>query len=328
MPNIASAKKNMRKTRAATVRNRAQRAALRTALKRPRRRVPRAEERVRGSPAAGSRGPQRPDPRIPRPATRAGWRPRGRLAPLGVATNDEKAGPLGTRPFRVAHLWTWPSTARTQSHCRELAPAPLAVPLGRVVHRSTLRAFERLDLLRRHVTEKQRNVESACGLARWRRLRQNLRARARATGGSRRRSAAGCRRAAPAGRCRGGRRHAAPPRACRRGAGALPARHGADGASAAPAGRRRPPCPDSWVRPPNAETPARRTAGWGGGRPLPLSARCRASRSLRCRLGARQRRAASEPPMAAATGSGRRAVAVAMLRSCCTCASSDAASAR
>ncbi len=36
MPNIASAKKNMRKTRAATVRNRAQRSALRTALKRAR----------------------------------------------------------------------------------------------------------------------------------------------------------------------------------------------------------------------------------------------------------------------------------------------------
>jgi small subunit ribosomal protein S20 len=33
VPNIASAKKNMRKTRSATVRNRAQRAALRTALK-------------------------------------------------------------------------------------------------------------------------------------------------------------------------------------------------------------------------------------------------------------------------------------------------------
>jgi small subunit ribosomal protein S20 len=33
VPKIASAKKNMRKTRAATVRNRAQRAALRTALK-------------------------------------------------------------------------------------------------------------------------------------------------------------------------------------------------------------------------------------------------------------------------------------------------------
>ncbi len=33
MPRIASAKKNMRKARAATVRNRAQRAALRTALK-------------------------------------------------------------------------------------------------------------------------------------------------------------------------------------------------------------------------------------------------------------------------------------------------------
>lgn len=36
MPNIASAKKNMRKTLAATVRNRAQRSALRTALKKAR----------------------------------------------------------------------------------------------------------------------------------------------------------------------------------------------------------------------------------------------------------------------------------------------------
>jgi small subunit ribosomal protein S20 len=33
VPRLASAKKNMRKTRAATARNRAQRAALRTALK-------------------------------------------------------------------------------------------------------------------------------------------------------------------------------------------------------------------------------------------------------------------------------------------------------
>jgi small subunit ribosomal protein S20 len=33
VPNIASAKKNMRKSRAATARNRAQRSALRTALK-------------------------------------------------------------------------------------------------------------------------------------------------------------------------------------------------------------------------------------------------------------------------------------------------------
>jgi small subunit ribosomal protein S20 len=33
VPNIASAKKNMRKSRAASVRNRAQRSALRTALK-------------------------------------------------------------------------------------------------------------------------------------------------------------------------------------------------------------------------------------------------------------------------------------------------------
>jgi len=33
VPNIASAEKNMRKSRAATIRNRAQRSALRTALK-------------------------------------------------------------------------------------------------------------------------------------------------------------------------------------------------------------------------------------------------------------------------------------------------------
>jgi small subunit ribosomal protein S20 len=36
VPNIASAKKNMRKSRAATARNRAQRSALRTAIKKAR----------------------------------------------------------------------------------------------------------------------------------------------------------------------------------------------------------------------------------------------------------------------------------------------------
>jgi small subunit ribosomal protein S20 len=36
VPNIASAKKNMRKTRTATARNRAQRSALRTAIKKAR----------------------------------------------------------------------------------------------------------------------------------------------------------------------------------------------------------------------------------------------------------------------------------------------------
>jgi small subunit ribosomal protein S20 len=45
VPNIASAKKNMRKTRAATVRNRAQRAALRTALKKAK--VPGASAEVK-----------------------------------------------------------------------------------------------------------------------------------------------------------------------------------------------------------------------------------------------------------------------------------------
>ena len=46
MPNIASAKKNMRKTRAATVRNRAQRAALRTALKKAKASTSTAEDRT------------------------------------------------------------------------------------------------------------------------------------------------------------------------------------------------------------------------------------------------------------------------------------------
>lgn len=46
MPNIASAKKNMRKTLAATVRNRAQRSALRTALKKARSADATAEDRM------------------------------------------------------------------------------------------------------------------------------------------------------------------------------------------------------------------------------------------------------------------------------------------
>ena len=46
MPNIASAKKNMRKSRAATVRNRAQRAALRTALKRAKAAAATADDRT------------------------------------------------------------------------------------------------------------------------------------------------------------------------------------------------------------------------------------------------------------------------------------------
>ena len=46
MPNIASAKKNMRKTRSATVRNRAQRSALRTALKKAKSPTATAEERT------------------------------------------------------------------------------------------------------------------------------------------------------------------------------------------------------------------------------------------------------------------------------------------
>ena len=47
MPNIASAKKNMRKSRAATIRNRAQRAALRTALKKAKAPTSSADERLK-----------------------------------------------------------------------------------------------------------------------------------------------------------------------------------------------------------------------------------------------------------------------------------------
>ena len=46
MPNTASAKKQMRKARAATVRNRAQRAALRTALKKAKQPTATSEERL------------------------------------------------------------------------------------------------------------------------------------------------------------------------------------------------------------------------------------------------------------------------------------------
>ncbi len=46
VPNIASAKKNMRKSRAATVRNRAQRSALRTALKKAKAPTATADERT------------------------------------------------------------------------------------------------------------------------------------------------------------------------------------------------------------------------------------------------------------------------------------------
>jgi len=46
VPNIASAKKNMRKARAATIRNRAQRSALRTALKKAKTPTATAEDRL------------------------------------------------------------------------------------------------------------------------------------------------------------------------------------------------------------------------------------------------------------------------------------------
>ena len=49
MPNIASAKKNMRKSRAAAVRNRAQRSALRTALKKAKAPAASADEQLKAT---------------------------------------------------------------------------------------------------------------------------------------------------------------------------------------------------------------------------------------------------------------------------------------
>jgi small subunit ribosomal protein S20 len=49
VPNTASAKKHMRKSRAATVRNRAQRSALRTALKKAKQPSATAEDRLRAA---------------------------------------------------------------------------------------------------------------------------------------------------------------------------------------------------------------------------------------------------------------------------------------
>jgi small subunit ribosomal protein S20 len=49
VPNTASAKKHMRKSRAATVRNRAQRSALRTALKKAKQPSATAEDRLRAT---------------------------------------------------------------------------------------------------------------------------------------------------------------------------------------------------------------------------------------------------------------------------------------
>jgi small subunit ribosomal protein S20 len=49
VPNIASAKKNMRKSRAATVRNKAQRSALRTALKKAKAPAASADERLKAT---------------------------------------------------------------------------------------------------------------------------------------------------------------------------------------------------------------------------------------------------------------------------------------
>jgi small subunit ribosomal protein S20 len=49
VPNIRSAEKNMRKSRAATVRNRAQRSALRTALKKAKASAATAEDKKRAT---------------------------------------------------------------------------------------------------------------------------------------------------------------------------------------------------------------------------------------------------------------------------------------
>jgi small subunit ribosomal protein S20 len=75
VPNIASAKKNMRKARAATVRNRAQRAALRTALKKAKTPTATAEERLKAVSLLDRAARRASFTRTPRHVTRAAWPP-------------------------------------------------------------------------------------------------------------------------------------------------------------------------------------------------------------------------------------------------------------
>jgi len=135
VPNIASAKKNMRKTRAATVRNRAQRSALRTALK---------KARAPGAVAS---------------AKLLAVKLLDRAARKGIIHRNAAARHKSTRP--ADDVWFSDNgalqleapavapglsayCAGVPSECRQLPAAPLAIPLRRIVHRAALVALERL----------------------------------------------------------------------------------------------------------------------------------------------------------------------------------------
>ena len=161
MPNIASAKKNMRKSRAATVRNRAQRSALRTALKKAKLRAPPRGEAGRGQ-APRPRGAQGPHPQERR-AQQEQAESRRRVID---AQQRKKGDENSRRPFAVGvirdvHPDGCCSDRRICSvllQRGQLRTAALAVPLGGIVHRAALVALERLRLFGRPRAQRDRLV--------------------------------------------------------------------------------------------------------------------------------------------------------------------------
>jgi len=103
----------MRKSRAATLRNKAQRSALRTAVRRAR------------QPEAS---------------------PEDRLSAVSLLDRAARKGLI-----HRAHV---ARGCGVRLHRGQLAAAPLAIPLGWVVHRAALGALERFRLLGGHVTKK------------------------------------------------------------------------------------------------------------------------------------------------------------------------------
>ncbi len=136
VPNIASAKKNMRKSRAAAVRNRAQRSALRTALKKARADAA-PDGDVVNAVSLLDRAARKGLIHKNKAARHKRQLARKAAAGAGVTVvgQDTKRRRLHREvaPFSFHPLRTGRRSVPA-SHRRQLAPAPLAVPLGRVVH--------------------------------------------------------------------------------------------------------------------------------------------------------------------------------------------------
>ncbi len=106
MPNIASAKKNMRKSRAAMVRNRAQRSALRTALK-------------KGHASAAPADDQTTAVKLLDRAARKGLIHKNTAAPIRAAwpkprrSKQVQTVEIKTGAFSARFFTSWPALPRT-----------------------------------------------------------------------------------------------------------------------------------------------------------------------------------------------------------------------